>query len=167
MELNPYVAPGAKPGEREDKRGVLHLWHAFAAWVVTIAIATVISAATGEYHSLMSAAVTSTGIPESSPRHDSMVSAFIAISLAFALAMIAIGAFLVWQTNRLTAWARYVLSLFCSYQLFESYQTYAAATTQYGFPMHWYDWFLGMVSLMLLFYIAIGPHVPRLRRGEA
>ena len=136
----------------------LSITKAYILWVLVGLTATLIAAYTGEYWALMSQAVQSTGELVDGLSHDEMVVSFIVISSVVWLFGVLLGAFLVWMTNKQKQWARYLLILFCVYQI--GWQIYGAVTMQrdYALSIGADDWLFGVASILIITYVAIASY---------
>ena len=136
----------------------LTITKAYILWVLVGLTEILIAVYTGELQEVMSQMVDSAGEIPDGLTHDQLVIASTVVGVGVWLFGIAIGALFVWMTNRRKRWAMYLLTGFCLYQI--ALLIYGAIIIQesYDVGLGFDDWFFGIVSLLLLLYIAIVPH---------
>ena len=136
---------------------VPRLTTAYISWVLVVLVATGLAVYTGEYVDLMTQAVELSGEIEPGVQTDRLVAAFIVVSVLFSVISFAVGAFLVWRTNKRRAWAKYLLAVFCAFQIYLSMSTFYEILESYEYEMGILDWVLGVVALLLLLFVGIRP----------
>ena len=107
MTNNPYEPPAAKLVTEVAVKKVPRLTTAYISWVLVVLVATGLAVYTGEYVDLMTQAVELSGEIEPGVQTARLVAAFIVVSVLFSVISFAVGAFLVWRTNKRRAWAKY------------------------------------------------------------
>jgi len=156
---NPYRPPASNLEQPVSPAGkVPRLALAFWTWVLISIVATIGSAMTGEYWSLMSQAVESAGIPADDAVYETMVWGFIIISMVVFVASVIVGALLVWRTNKGNLWAKYLLTLFAAFQLYMMASTAITIHADYTYTYGPEDWVLTPIAVLLLLYVGISPY---------
>ncbi|VAX07758.1 hypothetical protein MNBD_GAMMA26-852 [hydrothermal vent metagenome] len=135
------------------------LTKAYISWVSVFIIAWIISWQTGELWDLMGQAVDLSGAQTYDASRNEMIIGFIVISLIYWFITVLISGVFVLFTNKQKPWAKYLLSLFCLYQII--YEVYINVETiqSYDISFAIHDWILAISSIIFLVYMGIRPHV--------
>ncbi len=137
----------------------LSIAKAYIAWIVITAIAWLVSLSSGELHNLMSKSVELIYDPSSGLSRDDMILSFIVISLVYWLITIIVSGLFVFFTRKSKVWAKYLLTIFCIYQIYYEISSYFSIASTYDYTFGVHDWVLGLLSIITLLVMGILPHV--------
>lgn len=140
---------------------ILTTTKAYLAWIIIGVISWIISWFTGELHNLMGQAVDLVYDPSSGLSRDQRVLSFIIISLVYWIVSIVISGLLVFFTNKRKAWAKYLLTAFCMYQIYYEISGHLTIADTYNYSFGIQELFLGALSLTAVVIMGILPHLKR------
>lgn len=137
----------------------LTITKAYFSWVLISVVSWSLSWYSGELNELMGQAVDLVYDPSSGLSREVMIFSFIVMSLIYWLVTVVVSGLFLFFTNKGKNWAKYLLTIFCTYQIYYEISSYISISEMYEYTFGIEDWVLGILSITALLILGILPYV--------